>query len=88
MRKLCLSLVALAVMIPAAAHAQWNVGLRTGYASMFSGSGANLVMMQKGSYDITLSGVDEDVISQAAAMPDVASAGGVIVGNVNVSGSF
>jgi ABC-type antimicrobial peptide transport system permease subunit len=63
-------------------------GLRTGYVSMFSGSGANLVMMQKGSYDITLSGVDEDVISQAAAMPEVASAGGVIVGNVNVSGSF
>jgi ABC-type antimicrobial peptide transport system permease subunit len=63
-------------------------GLRTGYASMFSGSGANLVMMQKGSYDITLSGVDEDVISQVAAMPEVASAGGVIVGNVNVSGSF
>ena len=36
-------------------------GLRTGYVSMFSGSGANLVMMQKGSYDITLSGVDEDM---------------------------
>ena len=63
-------------------------GLRTGYVSMFSGSGANLVMMQKGSYDITLSGVDEDVISQVAAMPEVSSAGGVIVGNVNVSGSF
>src|SRR4030065_149268 len=41
-------------------------GLRTGYQSMFSGSGADLTMMQKGSYDITLSGVDENVISDVA----------------------
>jgi len=43
-------------------------GMRTGYVSMFSGSGANLIMMQKGSYDITLSGVDEDIIGQVAAV--------------------
>lgn len=62
-------------------------GMRTGYVSMFSGSGANLTMMQKGSYDITLSGVDEDIIGQVAAVPGVASAGGVIVGNVTTPGS-
>jgi ABC-type antimicrobial peptide transport system permease subunit len=62
-------------------------GLRTGYVAMFSGSGANLVMMQKGSYDITLSGVDEDIINQVAAMPEVAAVGGVIVGNVTAPGS-
>jgi ABC-type antimicrobial peptide transport system permease subunit len=54
---------------------------------MFSGSGANLVMMQKGSYDITLSGVDEDVIPQVAAMPEVAEVGGVVVGNVTTPAS-
>jgi ABC-type antimicrobial peptide transport system permease subunit len=62
-------------------------GLRTGYVAMFSGSGANLVMMQKGSYDITLSGVDEDIINQVAAMPEVAAAGGVVVGNITAPGS-
>ena len=34
-------------------------GMRSGYASMFGGSGADLTLMQKGSYDITMSGVDE-----------------------------
>ena len=34
-------------------------GIRTGYASMFGGSGSDLTMMQKGSYDITLSSLDE-----------------------------
>jgi ABC-type antimicrobial peptide transport system permease subunit len=62
-------------------------GLRTGYVAMFSGSGANLVMMQKGSYDITLSGVDEDILSQVAVMPEVSSAGGVVVGNVTTPNS-
>jgi len=62
-------------------------GMRTGYVSMFSGSGADLIMMQKGSYDITLSGVDEDVVSQAAAMPEVRSANGLVVGNVTAPGS-
>jgi len=62
-------------------------GLRTGYVSMFSGSGADLIIMQKGSYDITLSGVDEEVITQVAAMPEVAEAGGVVVGNVTTPGS-
>ena len=41
-------------------------GLRTGYVSMFSGSGADLVMIQKGSYDITMSGVDQEVMTQVA----------------------
>ncbi len=62
-------------------------GLRTGYVSMFSGSGADLVMMQKGSYDITMSGVDEDIVSQVAAMPEVHSVNGLVVGNVTAPGA-
>jgi len=57
-------------------------GLREGYMSMFSGSGADLTIMQKGSYDITLSGVDEEVIDQVAAIPGVQAATGMVVGNV------
>ncbi|MBN1887380.1 MAG: ABC transporter permease [Thermoflexales bacterium] len=61
-------------------------GLRSGYASMFSGSGADLTVMQKGSYDITLSSVDEDVIDQVAALPGVRAVTGMIVGNVMAPG--
>src|SRR5512138_1418110 len=62
-------------------------GMRTGYVSMFSGSDADLVMMQKGSYDVTTSTLDQDAVSQVAAMPDVAQANGLVVGNVTVPGS-
>jgi len=62
-------------------------GLHTGYVSMFSGSGASLVMMRKGSYDITLSGVDEDIVTQVAAMPEVSAAGGIVVGGITAPGS-
>ena len=48
-------------------------GLRTGYASVFSGSGADLVMMQKGSYDIVASAVDQGIVAQVAALPEVAA---------------
>ncbi len=61
-------------------------GIRTGYVSMFSGSGADLTITQKGSYDITLSGVDEEVVAQVAALPDVYAATGMIVGNVTAPG--
>lgn len=57
-------------------------GLRTGYLTMFSGSGADLTIMQKGAYDVTISTVDEDVVGQVAAMADVQAATGMIVGNV------
>ncbi|HET7087896.1 MAG TPA: ABC transporter permease [Anaerolineae bacterium] len=57
-------------------------GIRTGYLSMFSGSGSDLTLMQKGAYDITLSGVNEEVVSQIAAMPEVRDAIGMVVGNV------
>ncbi|HKZ86161.1 MAG TPA: ABC transporter permease [Anaerolineae bacterium] len=57
-------------------------GIRTGYQSMFSGSGSDLTLMQKGAYDITLSGVDEEVVSQIAAMPEVREVTGMVVGNV------
>ena len=56
--------------------------MRTGYMSMFSGSGADLVLMQRGAYDITLSAVDEDVIAQVMAMPEVSAATGIVIGNI------
>ncbi len=62
-------------------------GLRTGYVSMFSGSGADLVMIQKGSYDITMSGVDQDVMTQVETMPEVRAVNGIVVGNVTAPGA-
>ncbi len=62
-------------------------GLRTGYASMFGGSGADLTLMQKGSYDVTLSGVDEQVIGDVAALTGVREATGMIVGNISAPGA-
>jgi ABC-type antimicrobial peptide transport system permease subunit len=62
-------------------------GLRTGYVSMFSGSGADLVMIQKGSYDITMSGVDQDVMAQVETMPEVRAVNGIVVGNVTAPGA-
>ncbi len=57
-------------------------GLRTGYAEMFGGSGADLTLMQEGAFDITMSGVDEQVIDDVTALPNVHEATGLIVGNV------
>ncbi len=62
-------------------------GLRTGYASMFGGSGADLTLMQKGSYDITMSGVDEQAITDIAALPGIKEATGMIVGNISAPGA-
>lgn len=57
-------------------------GLRSGYAQMFGGSGADLTLMQKGAFDITMSSVDEQVIADVAALPGVHAATGLSVGNV------
>jgi ABC-type antimicrobial peptide transport system permease subunit len=62
-------------------------GIRAGYQSMFSGSGADLVLMQKGAYDITMSAVDEDILAQVAGLPGVREATGLIVGNVQAPGA-
>jgi len=62
-------------------------GLRTGYVSMFSGSGADLVMIQKGSFDITMSGVDQEVMEQVATLPGVRAVNGIVVGNVTAPGA-
>ncbi|HTP11969.1 MAG TPA: ABC transporter permease [Anaerolineae bacterium] len=62
-------------------------GMRTGYASMFGGSGADLTLMQKGSYDVTLSGVDEQAITDIAAVPGIKDVTGMIVGNVSAPGA-
>ena len=63
-----------------------GAGLRDGYASMFSGSGADLTLMQKSSYDITMSAVDQAVVDQVAALPEVRAATGLLVGNVTAPG--
>jgi putative ABC transport system permease protein len=62
-------------------------GMRSGYASMFGGSGADLTLMQAGSYDITMSGVDEQAIADIAAVPGIKEATGLIVGNINAPGA-
>ena len=62
-------------------------GMRGGYASMFGGSGADLTLMQAGSYDITMSGVDEQAISDIAAVSGVKEATGLIVGNISAPGA-
>jgi len=62
-------------------------GLRNGYLAMFSGSGADLILMQQGAYDVTNSSVDEAVIHQVAAIPDARTATGMIVGNVTAPGA-
>src|SRR5512136_1844671 len=62
-------------------------GMRSGYASMFGGSGADLTLMQAGSYDITMSGVDEQAIADIAAVPGVKAATGMIVGNISAPGA-
>jgi ABC-type antimicrobial peptide transport system permease subunit len=62
-------------------------GMRSGYASMFGGSGADLTVMQAGSYDITMSGVDEQMVADIAAVPGVKEATGMLVGNVNAPGA-
>lgn len=63
-----------------------GAGMRTGYGDMFGGSGADLILMQRGAYDITLSGVDEEVVAQVAALPEVEAATGMIVGNLTAPG--
>src|SRR5512143_1618279 len=62
-------------------------GMRTGYASMFGGSGADLTLMQADSYDISMSGVDEQAVADIAAVPGVKEATGMIVGNISTPGA-
>ena len=57
-------------------------GFRAGYLAMFSGSGADLIMLQKGAYEISLSAVDQDVVSQVQALPEASAATGMMVGYV------
>ena len=44
-------------------------------------------MIQKGSYDITMSGVDQDVMTQVETMPEVRAVNGIVVGNVTAPGA-
>ena len=62
-------------------------GMRSGYSSMFGGSGADLTLMQSGSYDITMSGVDEQAIVDITAVPGIKAATGMIVGNISAPGA-
>ncbi|MFQ6058322.1 MAG: ABC transporter permease [Anaerolineae bacterium] len=57
-------------------------GMRAGYTAMARGSQADLVLTQKGVYDITIGGVDEAVADQLRAWPEVADVDGMLIGNV------
>lgn len=61
-------------------------GLRTGYMAMFAGSGADLTLMRKGSFDVTMSAVDQEIIAQVKTLPQVSEAAGMVVGNVTAPG--
>ena len=57
-------------------------GLQSGYMAMFSRSGADLVVLQKGSYEISLSAISEDMAAQLGAWPEVSATTGMLVGYV------
>jgi len=57
-------------------------GMRAGYTAMARGSRADLVITQRGAYDITIGGVDEAVAEQLLAWPEVADVTGMLMGNV------
>jgi putative ABC transport system permease protein len=61
-------------------------GFRVGYLAMFSGSGADLIMLQKGSYEISLSAIDEDIVNQVRALLEVNAATGMMVGYISAPG--
>jgi ABC-type lipoprotein release transport system permease subunit len=61
-------------------------GLASGMTSLFTGSGADLTVMQKDAGDILLSAVDEQVGQQIAAMPQVKAVAGSIYSLVSMEG--
>lgn len=62
-------------------------GLAEGYAVTLGGSGADLVLTQKGSFDITLSALPQSAAEQIQAMPEVRAATGMLAGIVTTEGA-
>lgn len=59
-------------------------GLGTGYTAMLTGSKADLVLSQPGSFDISYSTIDEAVEKQLVGMPEVAVISGMLQGFIQV----
>jgi len=57
-------------------------GLNAGYQAMLSGSNADLVLSQPNSFDISYSSVDERLIEELRASPEVDEASGMLQGFV------
>ncbi len=62
-------------------------GVDEGYTSIITGSDADLILSQPAALDITLTAVDEDIIAQLAAMPEVLEVSGYVQGITLTEGS-
>jgi ABC-type antimicrobial peptide transport system permease subunit len=71
--------IGVAAIIGLGAMAQ---GLEVGYNTMLSGSQADLVLSQPDSFDISYSSVDQSLLEELAAMPEVEAVSGMIEGYV------
>jgi ABC-type antimicrobial peptide transport system permease subunit len=71
--------IGVAAIIGLGAMAQ---GLEVGYNAMLSGSQADLVLSQPDSFDISYSSVDQSILDELAAMPEVEAVSGMIEGFV------
>lgn len=58
-------------------------GLETGYNSLLTGSQADLILSQTAAIDISLSSVDETVVAELDAMPEVSEVSGMLEGFVS-----
>jgi putative ABC transport system permease protein len=71
--------IGVAAIIGLGAMAQ---GMEVGYNTMLSGSQADLVLSQPDSFDISYSSVDQSLLEELAAMPEVEAVSGMIEGFV------
>ncbi|HLF89893.1 MAG TPA: FtsX-like permease family protein [Anaerolineales bacterium] len=62
-------------------------GLEAGYSSMLSGAKADLVFSQPDAFDISYSAVDESLLPELTAMPEVDRAAGMLQGFVTAENS-
>jgi ABC-type antimicrobial peptide transport system permease subunit len=62
-------------------------GLEAGYGSMLSGAKADLILSQPDAFDISYSAVDESLLPELTAMPEVDRAAGMIQGFVTAENS-
>jgi len=62
-------------------------GLAEGYTATLTGSGADLILTQKGSFDLMLSALPQTASDQIKAMPEVRAVAGLLSGIVTTEGS-